>query len=878
METELSSFGAIEPDIKTPVPLPSSSDMGTLFKSELMSKCRFFLPPETAYNCIAELGEIGAVQFVDLNPDASSFQRQYVGDIKRCEEIERKLRYIESEIVKESIEVTEDASIATPAPAPREITDLETNITTIADNLKEVSDNFVSLMKNHLELTEIKNMLSKAELFLSANQLSAMDPPEAANNPGFELEKGEKGEEQNSMQLNICAGVIERTRILAFEKMLWRVSKGNVYVKFSDIEEEIKDPNTGEIINKAVFIIFYQGEALRSRVKKICEGFHASVYPCPDNAAERRDMMYGVNTRIEDLKIVISQTDQHRQRLLLAASGSLRENYVKTRKMKSVYYILNHFSLREGQRVLLGEGWMATSDIQNVRAALFKGGEDSGSAIPPTLEKIPTVEEHPTYHKTNKYTAGFQSLVDAYGVNSYREINPAAYTIATFPFLFAVMFGDAGHGTIMLLFALWMIKKEDKLEKFIESSEIFKIFFGGRYIVLLMSFGSIYTGLIYNDIFSKSFNIFGSHFKITRNFTASNSTPLTLAETFDIDPKDNMSYTGTPYPFGVDPVWLTASNSISFLNGYKMKISLIFGVIHMSFGVMISVWNKVNKRQYHSIILEFFPQIIFLFFLFGYLIVMIFIKWVLYGANYNGQWSEHCAPNLLITFINMMLFKNDPADPTQLECHVDGVNYDVFMFGFQQQLQMFLVVGGVLMIPIMLLGKPLYILVKRRQRRTQYDTIREGLLDDEELSENMEEEDFSEIMINQGIHTIEYVLGSISHTASYLRLWALSLAHNQLSEVLWSLVLSSAFSTGSYLGAVMLYPIFAAWAALTISVMVLMEGLSAFLHTLRLHWVEFQSKFYEGAGYQFVPFQFKVILKEAAADDKEVLKAVGTSK
>ena len=400
----------------------------------------------------------------------------------------------------------------------------------------------------------------------------------------------------------------------------------------------------------------------------------------------------------------------------------------------------------------------------------------------------------------------------------------------------------------MLVAALTMILREKKLEAQADMSEIFKIFFGGRYIVFLMSIFSIYTGLIYNDVFSKSLNIFGSHWMVPMNFTASDDTPIRLSESFMLDPKDINSYTSTPYPFGLDPVWQGASNKIGFLNTYKMKISLIFGVIHMTFGVMLSLWNKISKRQYSYILLEFLPQLIFLLGIFGYLILMIFIKWSMYGANYEGAFSEHCAPNLLITFINMMLMKTPEVDMTMDKCHEHGMNYENYMYPGQAGLQTLLLGLGVLMVPIMLLGKPVKILYDRRQRRYSGDEL---------LAPSHEEDGFGEIMINQGIHTIEYVLGSVSHTASYLRLWALSLAHAQLSEVLWSMVMKIAFGFTGYTGAVAIYVIFAFWAVLTISILCLMEGLSAFLHTLRLHWVEFQSKFYEGSGYLFLPFSFK---------------------
>jgi V-type H+-transporting ATPase subunit a len=117
-----------------------------------------------------------------------------------------------------------------------------------------------------------------------------------------------------------------------------------------------------------------------------------------------------------------------------------------------------------------------------------------------------------------------------------------------------------------------------------------------------------------------------------------------------------------------------------------------------------------------------------------------------------------------------------------------------------------------------------------------------------------EEFDFGDYMIHQMIHTIEFVLGTVSNTASYLRLWALSLAHSQLAEVFWDKMMID-YGVNEK-NAFFVFVGFAVWAAATFGVLLAMDSLECFLHALRLHWVEFQNKFYHADGYPFIPFSF----------------------
>lgn len=185
---------------------------------------------------------------------------------------------------------------------------------------------------------------------------------------------------------------------------------------------------------------------------------------------------------------------------------------------------------------------------------------------------------------------------------------------------------------------------------------MFQMVFGGRYIVLLMGAFSLFTGMMYNDIFSRALPWFqsGWEFNVPDNHTSGS---VIVAEP-----------NGHTYPFGIDYAWHGTDNYLLFTNSYKMKMSVILGVIHMSFGICMVYYNAKFYRKPIDIYAGFIPQMIFMQALFGYLTLMILYKWSVdwFETDAAGHVLRNSPPSLLNTMIYMFLSPGTVAEADRL--------------------------------------------------------------------------------------------------------------------------------------------------------------------------------------------------------------------
>ncbi len=331
----------------------------------------------------------------------------------------------------------------------------------------------------------------------------------------------------------------------------------------SEIPDPTIDPTNNEEIHKNVFVIFAHGKEIIAKIRKISESLGADLYSVDENSDLRRDQIHEVNTRLSDLASVLRNTKNTLDAELTQIARSLAAWMIVIRKEKAVYSALNKCSYDQARKTLIAETWCPTQDIPRIKATLQDVNDRAGLSVPTIVNQIKTNKTPPTYNKTNKFTEGFQTIINAYGTAKYQEVNPGLPTIVTFPFLFAVMFGDFGHGMLMTLAAAAMIYWERPLQRS-KQDELFAMAFYGRYIMMMMGVYSMFTGLIYNDVFSQSFSFFESQWEWEKVEQPGQMVTAHLKG-------------GYRYPFGLDWAWHDSGNELLFSNSYKMKLAILMG-------------------------------------------------------------------------------------------------------------------------------------------------------------------------------------------------------------------------------------------------------------------------------------------------------------
>eukprot|EP01061_Rhynchopus_euleeides_P047181 TRINITY_DN933_c0_g1_i1.p2 TRINITY_DN933_c0_g1~~TRINITY_DN933_c0_g1_i1.p2 ORF type:complete len:862 (+),score=407.37 TRINITY_DN933_c0_g1_i1:58-2586(+) len=805
------------------------------------------------------LGELGCVQMCDLNQDTQAFHKEFTSEVRRCEDLNRKLRYFKDEMTKWEPAVgwgtprTTGSSVSLNENALEE---MEADVGKVFPELQKQATNYDMLRQKWLKCYESWQVHTSVDL---------VDLCRNATDEGA---------------LGVLAGTVPMSKRHMMERQVYCVTKGNTTSHFNEMRHPSSfDPSMADAaslfpsddFDRFTFLFVFTSQSIGVRLRRLAVAMDAHVVVESSLSADSREAEADrQREELADCTKMLAKARESTRDLLHQSVVPQLQTWLHTAVVhKSVAYNLNMLQLRAHSAV--GVAWVPKVKLPEIKQTLGIGATRADTVL---MElETPGHVMPPTYFQTNYFTETFQGIVNAYGAPRYKEINPAVFTIITFPWLFGVMYGDIGHGIIISLVALLFILYEKKLSAS-PLNEMVEMVFGARYLLLMMGLFATYYGFLYNDCFGMMFEYSSSSLQPLAASSSMNNTQVWAGCNQIVNGskthwcqvcgyESSVNYDGGAPSFGVDVQWSGAGKRLDVYNSFKMKSAIVLGIVQMMLGLVLQFMNNRYFNDWKHIYFGCIPEVIFLSCTFGYMAILIMVKWA-------SPFQVACKVSLLETMVNFFL------SPT---------NINATLFSGQVGLQVFfLLVAVICVFPFMLFPIP-YIEWKHNQEHGQSrdDDEEEELMSAQRSipvgSGHPEEDDLvaqlfppkvhvfdmQEVVIKQMIHAIEFVLGSVSNTASYLRLWALSLAHAQLSEVFLEFLIMAPLEQTS-LAVPMWFVGFSAWLSATLFILIGMEALSAFLHALRLHWVEFQNKFYIADGTLFQPLDLAALRKEADVD------------
>ena len=759
-------------------------------RSEHLCLVQIILSESSLRNFLLAIGTNDLLHFQDLNGDVPKHKRPHSSKIAYYESFEEKAQTLVSMINSEGFFISKGIEKKASKHGFSEVHEAIAYLSESYVRAVGLEKSINSLKTEYVGLCQTRDVHNSVSGFMKTP-----------------LDDGEVKDRDNDVTpslkdspTNFVCGLIEDSRSSVLERLLLRALRGNIVLHRFEIpvgDGKIQTTMCG-------FIIFFVGGETKSKVVSLCKALKCVVIDVQPNEYERNQCLSNILAKIDDVFTLLYEAQQARRVELSKIADVIETIIYFIKRERTICEVLDYFHKDSSlSKYYIAEAWVVTSRIVD----LERISESIDTETQPVISLLNrALDKPPTKFPANEVFENFHFLTESYGIPSYREINPSVFMISTFPFLFGLMFGDVGHAFVLIVVAaiLFYLSKKASNSLAPKSSETLQTVLSVRYLILLLGLHSLFAGFIYNDFFSRSIKFLPSAFKIE------NGTAVLK----------NFRYV---YPLGIDPIWNISSNRLIMYNSYKMKQSIVVGVFHMLFGLSLQAVNQFSNGDFSGFGFQFIPKLLFFISTFGYLGFIILLKWLIPVDT-----------SLITVFISMVLgFGKLPEDQPTL------------FFG-QEMIQRCLVIIAFLSVPLMLFGEPLFKFFKeKRLREAGYNQVKE---DKDATATNS----LGDLLMHNMIHSIEFILGSVSNTASYLRLWALSLAHAQLSDVLWEMLLLNSVSKSYKL--VIAFPF---WALFTVGILICMEGMSAFLHALRLHWVEFNNKFFQGEGYSFKSFDLR---------------------
>lgn len=363
--------------------------MGSLWRSEDMTLIRITMPREAAHDTVEGLGHLGKAEFRDLNKGVNAFQRQYANEVKRCDELERKLRYFEEQLEDSGLssdvvtirerqrkQIEEERRLQQHVQEAESLDELENTFETFENELRELNDNLEKLRAEQNNNRELLEVLKQGETFftLGRDQLNSTEPSGSGDSSAPLLEEEFRG---GSTALGYLTGVIPTEKQPQFSLLCYRATRANMHLRYSEIQEPLLDPITGKMVEKSVFIVFFGAERAREKIKKACESLGASVHEYPEGNAFQIRQRLGDN--IEDCNSTIHQTDSRRKHLLSDIAEKIDRWELHVTKEKAIFHILNLLDHTTSQHSVIAEAWIPTNTIEAVRRRMQEADLSSGA-------------------------------------------------------------------------------------------------------------------------------------------------------------------------------------------------------------------------------------------------------------------------------------------------------------------------------------------------------------------------------------------------------------------------------------------------------------------------------------------------------------------